>query len=244
MMKTFDELTLVAYVDGELDAQAAHAVEEALRHDAALREEVRALRETTMMLKAAYADVLNEPVPLHLVRAISRAASEQPTAARPANAWRRMPGFAMAAAASVAMLVVGVTGGYMLGGRGAATQQVAVAPPAPAQPQLAAVDQHELAVKARDEAAARLVQVALEKEVSGTTVRWQNPDTGDLVTVTPIRTFKSEEGRYCREYKEVKAEPDSGEDIAFGLACRHPDGVWRVRYQLIPGEDAPAALKQ
>lgn len=70
-------------------------------------------------------------------------------------------------------------------------------------------------------------QNVLESQASGSKVEWKNPDTGNSGSVTPTRTFKNREGRYCREYtQEVKI----GDQIekAYGTACRQPDGHWKI----------------
>jgi anti-sigma factor RsiW len=50
---TIDERTLIAYVDGELDAAGAAAVEQALAEDHELRETAARLRQSTVLLRAA-----------------------------------------------------------------------------------------------------------------------------------------------------------------------------------------------
>jgi anti-sigma factor RsiW len=50
---TIDERTLVAYVDGELDAAGAAAVEQALAQDKALRETAERLAQSSVLLRAA-----------------------------------------------------------------------------------------------------------------------------------------------------------------------------------------------
>lgn len=50
---TTDERTLIAYVDGELDAAGAAAVEQALAQDKDLRETAERLAQSTVLLRAA-----------------------------------------------------------------------------------------------------------------------------------------------------------------------------------------------
>lgn len=67
---------------------------------------------------------------------------------------------------------------------------------------------------------------ALEFSSSGTSVEWNNPDSGNHGSVTPTRTFK-EGGRYCREY--VQEVFIGGEkQKAYGKACRQQDGNWKI----------------
>lgn len=65
---------LMAWADGELDADTAARVEVTLREDAQLRERGLAMRRLSQQLRAAFADELAEPVPDHLMRAALGAA--------------------------------------------------------------------------------------------------------------------------------------------------------------------------
>jgi surface antigen len=68
---------------------------------------------------------------------------------------------------------------------------------------------------------------ALEFAPSGTSVQWNNPDSGHSGSVTPVRTFRSEAGKQCREY--VQEVMIGGEkQKAYGKACRQQDGHWQI----------------
>lgn len=61
----------------------------------------------------------------------------------------------------------------------------------------------------------------------GETIRWNNPDTGNYGTVTPMREGRTTAGAYCREYQQtiyVGGQQQSGH----GTACQQPDGSWNV----------------
>ena len=61
----------------------------------------------------------------------------------------------------------------------------------------------------------------------GETITWNNPDSGNSGTVTPVKDGTSASGAYCREYQQtvyVGGEEQSG----YGTACRQPDGSWKV----------------
>jgi surface antigen len=75
--------------------------------------------------------------------------------------------------------------------------------------------------------AAEAQQKALETAPSGTTVAWQNPDNGHKGTVTPVRTYQTSTGQYCREFQSDVTIGDKGEK-AYGTACRQPDGSWKI----------------
>ena len=70
------------------------------------------------------------------------------------------------------------------------------------------------------------VQKALETTGSGVQNSWRNAVTGNSGTVTPIRTYKSKAGVYCRVYYEtlsIGGRADSYQDTA----CRDKDGIWK-----------------
>lgn len=74
--------------------------------------------------------------------------------------------------------------------------------------------------------AARLVQTALENAPDGATRSWSNDTTGNRGTITPVRTYLSGGGLYCREYREeLVVEGESGRFRH--TACRDTDARWR-----------------
>jgi surface antigen len=68
---------------------------------------------------------------------------------------------------------------------------------------------------------------ALETSPTGTSVSWQNPDSGNSGTYTPTRTYQTESGQYCREYEQV-IHIQGEEHKAYGTACRQEDGTWKI----------------
>src|SRR5690606_29562313 len=42
---------------------------------------------------------------------------------------------------------------------------------------------------------------ALEYNRTGEAASWRNPDSGNVGTVTPVRTYETTPGRVCREYE-------------------------------------------
>lgn len=72
------------------------------------------------------------------------------------------------------------------------------------------------------------LQKALEKSLSGNSVRWKNPASGARGSVTPLKTWKTAEGIYCRSFRE-KIELASGETVSRnGVACRTEEAVWKA----------------
>ncbi len=81
--------------------------------------------------------------------------------------------------------------------------------------------------KADQEAMERNAQYSLEHTRTNTTTDWQNPDTGNSGSITPVETYQTHEGQYCREYIQ-KVMIAGREQQAYGTACRQPDGTWKI----------------
>ncbi len=62
----------------------------------------------------------------------------------------------------------------------------------------------------------------------GETIAWNNPDSGNHGTVTPVRDGRSTQtGAYCREYQTTVTVGGRQEE-AYGTACQQPDGSWKI----------------
>lgn len=61
----------------------------------------------------------------------------------------------------------------------------------------------------------------------GEKITWNNPEKNHSGTVTPTRDGYSESGNYCREFYQTISIAGKSED-AYGIACRQPDGTWRI----------------
>ena len=70
------------------------------------------------------------------------------------------------------------------------------------------------------------IQNALENALSGTKLTWKSPVSGHSGSVTPINTFKSKSGFYCREYDETLTINERTERYR-DTACRDSNGLWR-----------------
>jgi surface antigen len=73
--------------------------------------------------------------------------------------------------------------------------------------------------------AARLMQTTLEKVPDGTTRRWTNEQTGNRGEITPLRTFATDDGSFCREYREELAVGGSTGRF-YHTACRDDAARW------------------
>lgn len=61
----------------------------------------------------------------------------------------------------------------------------------------------------------------------GRTIHWNNPQSGNSGSFTPLRDGQDQAGAYCREYQTtivVGGQPQQ----AHGTACRQPDGSWKM----------------
>lgn len=81
--------------------------------------------------------------------------------------------------------------------------------------------------KADQAHASRTTQSSLESAPTGKPSRWVNPDSGHSGSVTPTRTFKSSNGEDCREFEQT-VTIDGRTEVAYGTACRQPDGTWKI----------------
>jgi anti-sigma factor RsiW len=210
---TFDDETLMAFADGELDPAASEALLEAMAEDEALAERVAFMADTRRLAKAALAPALAEPVPAALeakVRALlaatDKAGAGAARAAPPAandNAWRRWRD--MAAAACVA-LAVGAGLGWQAGG--------SVAGPDAGPTPFASLARADLAP-------------ALASLPSGT-----EQALADGARLRVIATFRPASDEVCREF-ELDG-PDGGAVVS--VACRNATGGgqdgggWDVRF--------------
>jgi surface antigen len=61
----------------------------------------------------------------------------------------------------------------------------------------------------------------------GQEITWNNPQSGNSGSITPVRDGKDSGGRYCREFQQnivIGGKVEKG----YGHACRKPDGSWEI----------------
>jgi surface antigen len=73
----------------------------------------------------------------------------------------------------------------------------------------------------------RNAQYALENTRTSATTTWRNPDTGNYGSITPVETYRTNQGQYCREYTQTVVVGGQAQQ-AYGTACRQPDGSWLI----------------
>ncbi|MGB9154808.1 MAG: RT0821/Lpp0805 family surface protein [Alphaproteobacteria bacterium] len=60
----------------------------------------------------------------------------------------------------------------------------------------------------------------------GQQITWNNPDSGNSGTITPIRDFYSDSGVYCREFQQTHTTGGQQQKTRI-TACQQPDGGWK-----------------
>lgn len=71
------------------------------------------------------------------------------------------------------------------------------------------------------------VQEALETARSRTSLTWIFAEDGSKGEITPLRTYRTTTGFYCREYVEVVDSGSEGRTSRQRTACRDADGLWK-----------------
>ncbi len=71
------------------------------------------------------------------------------------------------------------------------------------------------------------VQKALETMRSDRSLAWSSAASGVMGKVTPLATFKTSTGYFCRRYREAVIGGVNGAVSSIRVACRDDDGVWR-----------------
>jgi surface antigen len=78
-----------------------------------------------------------------------------------------------------------------------------------------------------DYAYARKAEERAYEAPIGQTVSWNNPESGNYGTVTPVRDGSTASGDYCREYEQT-IYIDGRAETGVGVACQRADGKWEV----------------
>lgn len=68
---------------------------------------------------------------------------------------------------------------------------------------------------------------ALETVPDGGITQWYNPGSGIAGTVSPLSSFRSDQGAFCRELQQT-VTLDGLTEVAYGTACRLADGGWQI----------------
>jgi hypothetical protein len=71
------------------------------------------------------------------------------------------------------------------------------------------------------------IQQALEHDLSGDTVSWNDPATGDNGDVLPLRTVRSRQYGWCRDFAEHIRAAGRAYSLQ-GTGCRNAAGIWDI----------------
>ncbi|MGO1118527.1 RT0821/Lpp0805 family surface protein [Rhodovibrionaceae bacterium A322] len=126
---------------------------------------------------------------------------------------------------------VGTVGGAVIGGLlgaqfGSGTGQIAAAAAGTAIGMMVG-NQIGAALDENDKHKAMAAQQQATTAPIGQTITWDNPESGNSGSVTPVRDGTSSDGNQCREFQETVVIGGK-EESAYGTACRQPDGTWRI----------------
>ena len=192
------KLILMALADGEFDAASAKQP----RLDPAEAAYVADLCAERALLRAAF-----PPETDGLERARATLAAGFAARRRRERAWTRSHWLPLAASVLVAMVV---GGGTLLVADWRAGRTA---------------EREIQAFRADQRLQAAAFAEAMDRRASGQSVAWTNPDGGTSGHVTPLRTFRAADGRWCREYRQELIAP-GGKERSVGIACREAEG-WR-----------------
>lgn len=212
--QVFDDETLMAFADGELDDLTSARVGRAIAEDAALAARVEMFRASRAKVSNALGPLAREPVPPGLSLSVlamierdreARARAESVSASNVVQfgserlRHRSTPAWLMPAAAAL-VLMVGGSGGYFLGSK----------LPAPPPVEFASIDDPTI-IRA-------LTEVPSGKALDV-------PGTGR--TIEPVLSFRLEDGTLCREYR-LKG-PDARGVVS--IACLEQDN-WKTHLMM------------
>jgi hypothetical protein len=203
MLSNEDDELLSAFIDGMLPPGRAAVLKRRLEAEPALAARLKQLEHANAAVRDAYAPIAAEPLPQRVLDLIDAAsdttkarAGVADLAARRSIRGLRFAPLPVSLAAGIA-LAVGVSLGYFVTSRGPAPDAALIA-------------------NAGEIATGTALYDALETTASATT-----REIARGITVTPVLTFRSVDGDYCREIAIA-----SGRGGGEALACRR-DGGWR-----------------
>lgn len=192
---------LMAYVDGEVTPAERAEVEAELARNPDRLETVAMYQRTGSLTGRAYVDIVREPVPPELIKAVMGADPPRRTAWR--SRWLPRHSPTMALAAGLAGLAIGLGVAMSLQNVQRGSSRVTTA---------------ELGVDGIPATGA--LADALSRVVSGERL----PGEGGSF-IAPVVTFPRRGGGWCREYRVT----GTGGDGAAGIGCRaQAAALWRI----------------
>jgi surface antigen len=263
-MKQLDANTLVAYVDGELDTESAALVESLLAEDDEAREVEGMLRHSASLIHAAHNHVLHEVVPerllelfdeapvteevsgevvpSHLVNMILDAPDEEAKTTVPSlvkEVRKEAPAISLVRQRSVAAFATAAVFAAVMVGGGMMLQKFS----SPLYQAGTGQQAHTISAM-NDPWREAAFQEALENRKSEAAVVWSNPENGRSGAVVPVKTYRRDDGTFCRAFRTVDTGV-SRDHPNYGVACREPgeDGRWIKAVEAISTPGTGAHLK-
>lgn len=213
-----DEFQLNAYIDGELTEQEMQALEQALKTDETASDYVRRSRKYMELGRKALEVASQKPISGELQDVLNKLKDRDAEEKSPLI--QSHPYFAIAA--SLLLLITGYGLGVISTERGFQQQRLAA---------------ETIREYTRKEVRSELNRV-LEYTPSGTSVVWKSETHDVSAELLPLRTLKTPDSRYCREFREVLLI-DGVKEVRQGLSCRVGEKQWETR-MILPNDNSAA----
>lgn len=213
-----DEFHLNAYIDGELTEQEMQALEQALKTDETASDYVKKSRKYMELGRKALEVATQKPISGELQGVLNKL--EDRDAEEKSPLIQSHPYFAIAA--SLLLLITGYGLGVISTERGFQQQMLAA---------------ETIREYTRKEVRSELNRV-LEYTPSGTSVVWKSETHDVSAELLPLRTLKTPDSRYCREFREVLLI-DGVKEMRQGLSCRVGEKQWETR-MILPNDNSAA----
>ena len=197
MTRQFDEKTLSAFLDGELDDLAMQEVDGFIQQDGEAQKFLLNAARATAFLKAASNVILHEKVPDDLIDTVKQ---RRVSGERPNTIFRPV----LHIAAAIILVFIGFGASSLLKNEPLGPLATPVAP---------VLEQY-----------AYMVDEALENNLSGNPRKWSEPRR-PMIMVTPIKTFRDRNNIYFREYR-LEVVTENYRQRVSGVAYRTGGGRW------------------
>lgn len=204
-----DQELLSAYMDGELAPDELEAVDELLEKDGTAREFVLDAVRVNARLRGRYNSVLSEEIPPRLHDTVETTA---PISYKTPAIVRNL--------ARIAAVLVFVTLGFGAGNLFNRPDSGSI-------------------LTRLDGMPAELMPVVadvLENNLSGSPRQWSSRFGFDPITVTPVKTYRDDNGRFFREYT-LEFSYQGRQRRVIGLAYRTEAGLWNTKALFFESQD-------
>lgn len=218
-MTKIDRMTLMAFVDGELDSATAAQVGRLLVEDVEAFKYVRSLYEMNDQLTSTRLPTpLTDSLLRQKIDEIETLESPRPAEENVIN----FPALRRTVKRSLPAIAASVLG--LLVGLGMTGQFLDQQPPYSSALQTAYGPSSDIADNVN-----ALRNTVLETQLSGHSGTWSN-ETGDYsAKLTPVRTMRDSNSQFCREYR-LEETFNAQTHVVYGVSCREGKNDWQVRY--------------